>query len=157
VQLLGATLSVPSSSGYLVGLLHSLQRLQQPTLPTPHPLLAASSSSQPMVIQAWASGRRREAGRVPFCQYLASSPVCVRSKEQPNPPAALPSSPPSVFGRNLQCELVRKVDTREECHWSHACSLEASRRGTNGILECKFLSKKRTLPSRLQARGLVPP
>jgi hypothetical protein len=36
---------------------------------------------------------------------------------------------PSVFGRNLQCELVRKVDTREECHWSHACSLQASRRG----------------------------
>jgi hypothetical protein len=23
---------------------------------------------------------------------------------------------PSVFGPNLQCELVRKVDTREECH-----------------------------------------
>jgi hypothetical protein len=36
---------------------------------------------------------------------------------------------PSVFGRNLQGELVRKVDTREECHWSHACSLQASRRG----------------------------
>jgi hypothetical protein len=32
---------------------------------------------------------------------------------------------PSVFGRNLQCEVVRRVDTREECHWSHACSLQA--------------------------------
>jgi hypothetical protein len=36
---------------------------------------------------------------------------------------------PSVFGRNLQCEPVRNVDTREECHWSHACSLQASWRG----------------------------
>jgi hypothetical protein len=53
---------------------------------------------------------------------------------------------PSVFGRNLQCELVRKVNTPEECHWPHAISLGASRRGTNGILECKFLSKTRTVP-----------
>jgi hypothetical protein len=36
---------------------------------------------------------------------------------------------PSVFGRNLQCELVRKVDTREECHWSRACSRQANIRG----------------------------
>jgi hypothetical protein len=36
---------------------------------------------------------------------------------------------PSVLGRNLQCELVRKVDTRDEYHWSHACSLQASRHG----------------------------
>jgi hypothetical protein len=36
---------------------------------------------------------------------------------------------PSVFGRNLQCQLVRGVDTREECHWSHACSLQANMRG----------------------------
>jgi hypothetical protein len=27
---------------------------------------------------------------------------------------------PSVFGCKLQCELVRHVATREECHWSHA-------------------------------------
>jgi hypothetical protein len=54
------------------------------------------------------------------------------------------SSPgwPSVFGRNLQCELVRKVDTREECHWSHAYkSFKRAGVETNGILECKFLSK----------------
>jgi hypothetical protein len=51
---------------------------------------------------------------------------------------------PSVFGRNLQCEPVRNVDTREECHWSHACSsFKRAGVGTNGILECKFLSKKR--------------
>jgi hypothetical protein len=24
---------------------------------------------------------------------------------------------PSVFGRNLQCQPVRRVNTREECHW----------------------------------------
>jgi hypothetical protein len=35
---------------------------------------------------------------------------------------------PLVFGRNLQCELVRKVDTREECHWTHACTLQANMR-----------------------------
>jgi hypothetical protein len=49
---------------------------------------------------------------------------------------------PSVFGRNLHCELVRNEDTREECHWSHACkSFKRAGVGTNGIIECKFLSK----------------
>jgi hypothetical protein len=50
---------------------------------------------------------------------------------------------PLVFGPNLQCELVRKVDAREECHWSHALQeLQASRHmGSNGILECKLLSE----------------
>jgi hypothetical protein len=34
------------------------------------------------------------------------------------------------------------VNTREECHWSHACSsFKRAGVGTNGILECKFLSK----------------
>jgi hypothetical protein len=32
---------------------------------------------------------------------------------------------PLVFGRNLQCKPVRGVNFREECHWSHACSLQA--------------------------------
>jgi hypothetical protein len=36
---------------------------------------------------------------------------------------------PSVFGRNLQCKPVRGVNFREECHWSHACSLQANMRG----------------------------
>jgi hypothetical protein len=26
---------------------------------------------------------------------------------------------PFVFGRNLQCQLVRGVNTRDEYHWSH--------------------------------------
>jgi hypothetical protein len=34
---------------------------------------------------------------------------------------AQPCSVPSAFGRNLQCQPVRGVNTREECHWSHAC------------------------------------
>jgi hypothetical protein len=25
-----------------------------------------------------------------------------------------------IFGRNLQCQPVKGVNTREECHWSHA-------------------------------------
>jgi hypothetical protein len=36
---------------------------------------------------------------------------------------------PSVFRRNLQCQPVRGVNFREECHWSHACSLQANMRG----------------------------
>jgi hypothetical protein len=36
---------------------------------------------------------------------------------------------PSVFGRNIQREPVRAVDTREEYHWSHACSLQANMHG----------------------------
>jgi hypothetical protein len=36
---------------------------------------------------------------------------------------------PSVFGRNLQCQPVKRVNTREKCHWSHACSLQANMRG----------------------------
>jgi hypothetical protein len=50
----------------------------------------------------------------------------------------------TVFGRNLQCELVIKVDTQEECHLSHACSLQAEeqRRETQWHPTCKFLSKR---------------
>jgi hypothetical protein len=40
-----------------------------------------------------------------------------------------PAGQPSVFGRNLQSRPVRGADTREECHWSHACSLHANVRG----------------------------
>jgi hypothetical protein len=56
-------------------------------------------------------------------------------------------SRPSVFGRKLQCQPVR-VNTREECHWSHACtSFKRSKGvGTNGTIECKFLSETRTGP-----------
>jgi hypothetical protein len=47
-----------------------------------------------------------------------------------------------VFGHYLQCEPVRAVDTRVECRWSHTCkSFKRAGVGTNGILECKFLSK----------------
>jgi hypothetical protein len=59
----------------------------------------------------------------------------------------------SVFGRNLQCKPVRGVNSREECHWSHACkSFKRTCVGCNGILECKFLSEMRTVPD-----GAVPP
>jgi hypothetical protein len=36
---------------------------------------------------------------------------------------------PSVFGPNLQCKPVKGVNFRDECHWSHACSLQANMRG----------------------------
>jgi hypothetical protein len=41
----------------------------------------------------------------------------------------LQSTVPFVFGRNLQRQPVRGVNFREECHWSHACSLQANMRG----------------------------
>jgi hypothetical protein len=53
---------------------------------------------------------------------------------------------PSAFRHNLQCQLVRRVNFREECHWSHACkSFKRICVGSNGILECKFLSEMRTI------------
>jgi hypothetical protein len=37
---------------------------------------------------------------------------------------------------------ARGVNTREECHWAHACkSFKRTCVGSNGILECKFLSE----------------
>jgi hypothetical protein len=49
---------------------------------------------------------------------------------------------PSVVARNLQCDLVREVATQEKCHWSHAGkSFKRAGVGTNGILECGFLSE----------------
>jgi hypothetical protein len=66
---------------------------------------------------------------------------CATNEEAMSPPRMLPRPPlPSVFGRNLQCQLVREVDTREECHWSHACKgFKRTCVGSNGILECKLL------------------
>jgi len=59
---------------------------------------------------------------------------------------------PSVFGRNLQCQPVRKVNTREECHWSHACkSFKRTCVGSNGILECAFLPKNANRSGALRA------
>jgi hypothetical protein len=47
-----------------------------------------------------------------------------------------------VFERNLRYQPVRGVDSLEECHWSHACkSFKRTGVGSNGILECKFLSE----------------
>jgi hypothetical protein len=39
--------------------------------------------------------------------------------------------------------IGKRVAFREECHWSHACSLEEALAcvGSNGILECRFLSE----------------
>jgi hypothetical protein len=40
----------------------------------------------------------------------------------------------------------KRVNFREECHWSHACmSFKRAGVGSNGILECKFPPKTRTV------------
>jgi hypothetical protein len=64
-----------------------------------------------------------------------------------------------VFGRSLQCEPVRKVETREEFHGSHACkSFTREGVGTNGILESKILSENahRTLSATIMMKVRVP-
>jgi hypothetical protein len=50
-------------------------------------------------------------------------------------------------GRNLQCQPVRGVNIREEFYWSHAWQRFKRSKGVklNGILECKCLSKTRTV------------
>jgi hypothetical protein len=59
-----------------------------------------------------------------------------------------PLCAPAMFGRNLQCRLVRGVDTREEWHWSHAWQRFKRCKGVklNGILECKCLSRRAIVP-----------
>jgi hypothetical protein len=54
---------------------------------------------------------------------------------------------PLAFGRNLQCQPVRGVNTREECHWSHAWQRFKRSKGVklNGIPECEFLPKTGTV------------
>jgi hypothetical protein len=54
-------------------------------------------------------------------------------------------SRPSVFGRNLQCQSVREVDTREEYHWPHACLFAASVHAWKimAFLGCKFCRGKK--------------
>jgi hypothetical protein len=49
---------------------------------------------------------------------------------------------PSVFESNLQCQPVRGWNTREECHWPHACSLQASRRGNQWHLRIRRIRRK---------------
>jgi hypothetical protein len=64
------------------------------------------------------------------------------------------STRPSVLRHNLQCQPVRGVNFREECHWSHACkSFKRTYVGTNDILECKILSENahRTQTARPQS------
>jgi hypothetical protein len=45
----------------------------------------------------------------------------------------------------LQCELGRKVDSREECHWSHACSLQASEHAWDPIASSSAKSCRKTM------------
>jgi hypothetical protein len=48
---------------------------------------------------------------------------------------------PSVFGRNLQCAPVRKWTPEKNAIGHTPARLKRACAGTNGILECKFLSK----------------
>jgi hypothetical protein len=66
-------------------------------------------------------------GRPPPQQHVrVTAPA---QPQRPLPPQAPHADRPSVFGPNLQCKPVRGVNFREECHWSHACPLQANMRG----------------------------
>jgi hypothetical protein len=50
--------------------------------------------------------------------------------------------PPFSVAAQFTASTGKKVDSREECYWSHTCSLQASRCvGSNNILERKILFK----------------
>jgi hypothetical protein len=61
---------------------------------------------------------------------------------------AVQSKTYTVFGRNLQRKPVRGVNFREECHWSHACSLQHAwdPMATSSVNFCR---KTRTVPTRI--------
>jgi hypothetical protein len=76
-------------------------------------------------------------GRTAYPGPNATTCVVIAIRKWPMPADRLPS----VFQHHLQCQLVRKVDSQEECDLSHACSLQASRCGSNSIRACKSLIK----------------
>jgi hypothetical protein len=55
-------------------------------------------------------------GFVDFTLGGLHAALIVRVQNQVQPPLLVTT----VVGRNLQCELVRGVNTREGWHWSHA-------------------------------------
>jgi hypothetical protein len=64
-----------------------------------------------------------------------------RCRTRASPSLVRRQTAPSVVGPNLPYQQpVRGVHSREECYWSHACSLQTCVR-SNGILECNFLSE----------------
>jgi hypothetical protein len=69
------------------------------------------------------------------------------------------SQAPSEFGQNLPCQPVKRVSTREKCHWSHACtSFKRACVGTNGILtRVSFCRKTRTVHSPQVGTSFLPP
>jgi hypothetical protein len=54
-----------------------------------------------------------------------------------------PPSPPSVFEPNLQCQPVKGANNQEESHWSHACSLQANKRGNQWHSSSVHFGRKR--------------
>jgi hypothetical protein len=48
---------------------------------------------------------------------------------------------PSVFGRNLQCKLVREMNSERNAIGYTHLRFKRTCVGSNGILECKFLSE----------------
>jgi hypothetical protein len=91
---------------------------------------------------------RNERGDVVHRRSLrpSTTSVMLQSKKKEKRDATAPFS---VWTQFTMC-TSKKVDTREECHWAHACkSFKRAGVGTNGFLEGKILSKMRTVRLRL--------
>jgi hypothetical protein len=82
----------------------------------------------------------RITSRSSHCQMLSHQVIITVDDS-----TSIPVGAPSAFGRNLQCQPVRGVNTREEWHWSHAWQRFKRSKGVklNGTTpwEGKFLSK----------------
>jgi hypothetical protein len=84
--------------------------------------------------------QRRGIERIVRSHPSTACPCQIRSEPPTHPPTRLPAF--SVW-TGFTLRTGKKVDAREKCHWSHACKSLKWSKGmrTNGILECKCLSK----------------
>jgi hypothetical protein len=79
----------------------------------------------------WSIPSKTALNTATLCMVVATSASKLFGSVEPRPAAV-----PSVFGRNLQYELLRKEDARDECYWSHTCSLQAEQKRGN---QCQSL------------------
>jgi hypothetical protein len=64
------------------------------------------------------------------------------SVKRPKRPELIAAAPPFSVWTEFTVPTDKRSNTRDECHRSHTCkSFKRAGVGTNGILECKFLSK----------------
>jgi hypothetical protein len=90
-----------------------------------HPRTQTLSNPTPITVhRSWNSPLKNGLSDTmsPFINVFNCSSVALHSlsSHRPSPCDCFSNELPSVIGRNLQCQPVRGVNFREECHWSHA-------------------------------------